>query len=188
MKLTSCFSLVLGFLAIGMDAGSATLKVSDGELMGASAVIVEGRTYNVEFLDGTCIERFNGCDDPSDFVFQNQASATFAASALLEQVLLDSPLGLFDSTPTLINGCTPAPAFNLCVIATPFYVGPTHVFTMKAYNWNGVFNDALEMNAYEPNNNFEDAYTTWARWTIPETGTLALFGLGLISLARSARK
>ena len=49
----------------------------------------DGNLYDVQFLDGSCISLFNGCDDVSDFTFQTQAAAILASQALLDQVLLD---------------------------------------------------------------------------------------------------
>ena len=45
-------------------------------------VLVDGDLYNVQFLDGTCSEMYNGCDSTSDFTFQTLAAATLASSAL----------------------------------------------------------------------------------------------------------
>ena len=48
------FAFVLVLVAAS-SAGAATLNVSGGQLLGASGVIVDGISYDVEFLDGTCI-------------------------------------------------------------------------------------------------------------------------------------
>ena len=36
---------------------------------------VGGSLYDVEFLDGTCVDLFTGCDDLSGFTFTDQAFA-----------------------------------------------------------------------------------------------------------------
>ncbi len=175
-------------LALPALADSATLLVENGELIGATGVQVHGRLYDVTFVDGSCIDLYGGCDAPSDFVFRDQASATLAAQALLNQVLLDGLAGSFDGMPRLTRGCEYGPLFNLCVMATPFDVSPERVFTLKAYNWsNG--RDELEMNAYEPFNDFADVYTTWANWTsVSEPGTFALLVCGLVGLGIARRR
>jgi hypothetical protein len=50
--------------------------------MGASDVLVDGSLYDVQFLDGTCIDLYDGCDEVSDFTFQTSASAVLASQAL----------------------------------------------------------------------------------------------------------
>jgi len=74
-----------------------------GQLLGASSVDAGGTLYNVEFLDGTCIDLYSGCDEVSDFTFQSFGAAQLASQALLDQVFIDGVDGLFDSDPTLIN-------------------------------------------------------------------------------------
>jgi hypothetical protein len=93
------FALLVAFVLVASGAQAATLNVVDGQLMGASGVNVDGNLYDVQFLDGTCIGLYNGCDEISDFTFQTEASALLASQALLDQVFLDSPEGMFDSNP-----------------------------------------------------------------------------------------
>ena len=45
-----------------MNAGALTLNVMDGQLMGVEDVIVEGISYDVQFVDGTCAGLIDGCD------------------------------------------------------------------------------------------------------------------------------
>ena len=51
----------------GLAARAATPDVVDGELVGASDVLVDGTLYDVKFQDGTCVDLFDGCDEVSDF-------------------------------------------------------------------------------------------------------------------------
>lgn len=53
---------------------SAVLNVQNGALFGATGVDVNGVLYDVSFLDGTCPELYNGCDQDSDFPFSNPGS------------------------------------------------------------------------------------------------------------------
>ena len=109
--------LLAVFMLASFSAGAANLNVAGGQLMGATGVIVDGSSYNVAFLDGTCIALYDGCDDASDFTFQTAAAATLASQALLDQVFLDG-IGLFDSNPALTNGLTHA---NTGSALTPYY-------------------------------------------------------------------
>ena len=115
------FPFVAFFSAVLMlapfSARAASLNVAGGQLMGATGVFVDGTSYNVAFLDGTCIALYDGCDEASDFTFQTAALATLASQALLDQVFLDG-IGLFDSNPALTNGLTHA---NTGSALTPYY-------------------------------------------------------------------
>ena len=77
--------LILEAVLILMASGAqaATLNVLGGQLMGASGVDVGGSLYDVQFLDGTCIDLYSGCDDVSDFTFQTQFYALLAALGAL---------------------------------------------------------------------------------------------------------
>ena len=90
-------SAVLFFVAGAAQA--ATLNAVGGQLMGASNVLVDGNLYDVQFLGGTCIALYNGCDAVSDFTFQTSAAAGLASQALLDQVFIDGGGGSFDTDP-----------------------------------------------------------------------------------------
>ena len=106
IMLTRTVLLAALLFLVTSGANAATLNVSGGQLLGASGVDVGGTLYNVEFLDGTCIALFDGCDAVSDFTFQTESGAVAASQALLDLVFLDvSGSELFDSAPSLTNGC-----------------------------------------------------------------------------------
>jgi len=120
MKVSSYIRTMIILLSLysGVSFGSVVLNIEGAQLLGASGINVDGRLLDVSFVDGSCIELFDGCDQASDFFFQDPVLANAANMALLEQVFVDSDLGLFDSDPRLINGC-----FLLtCIVLTP--VGP----------------------------------------------------------------
>ena len=120
-----------GFSAHARPATAATLLIQNGELVGADDVLVNGMLYDVRFVEGSCISLFTGCDDPSDLTFTTMADATLASEALLSQVLIDTPQGLYDSVPDLTFGCAVG-----CFIMTPFGSGATKA----AFNAPGVSN------------------------------------------------
>lgn len=87
------------------EASAATHIVNaNGQLTGATGVLVGGTAYDVEFVDGTCSAIFTGCDSPSDFILTGP-QALAAANALLEQVFTNSAAGSFDTIPSLTLGC-----------------------------------------------------------------------------------
>ncbi len=127
--------ILLALLAWSSTAGALTLTVVNGQLLGASNVDVGGTLYDVDFVDGTCVALFGGCDVSGPFIFSTQASRTMAAQALLDQVFVDGPLGAFDSTPDLTNGCEFA---DHCEVRIPSGIfAPTGDFGVQL-----AFNDA----------------------------------------------
>ncbi len=117
MKTTKFLSAV--FLALSLYAlpsFAVMLDIRNGVLHGANDITVGNALYDVSFKDGTCVDLFNGCDEQSDFFFTNQADALAASTALLDQVFIDIPAGLFDTDPTLANGCD---FFGFCTFQTP---------------------------------------------------------------------
>lgn len=170
-------------LIMAGSAGAATLNVVGGQLLGASGIDVSGVLYDVEFLDGTCISLFDGCDSLADFTFTTATAALSAATALLDQVFLDGLSGNFDSDPTLTNGCT---SFSLCQAVTPHGFLFDRPASARARNGIGVGNNNAVSNVVELESTFSSADVpslVWAVWTpIPEPGTAVLMGLGLLGL------
>ena len=122
--------LSTGFIAVNTQA--AVLEVDGGKLKGASGVIVDGKSFEIEFLDASCVDGFDGCDDPSDFAFNTQAAATLAAQALIDQVFLDGPDGDFDSHPETVVGCD---SISACAAVIPFtLIGANDFRGMAASN------------------------------------------------------
>lgn len=105
---------------LSLPAQAASLVVVGGELQGATGVTTIYGTYDVTFIDGTCVDLFSGCDDAaSDFIFSTEAEADAAAQALLDQVFLDATEGQFDSDPTLTRGCEFA---ETCLAVVPWRI------------------------------------------------------------------
>lgn len=111
------------------------------DLFGATGVEVEGRFFDVEFVDGSCFALFSRCDEADDFAFSTEASALAAAQALLDTVLienLDTPslLDNYDRFPSQTNGIGSIPLGNLLI---PFAVNGSIVDLAFAGNTNPDF-------------------------------------------------
>lgn len=146
-----------------------TLVVVGGELQGAKNVSVDGTLYDVEFLDGSCIELFDGCDEVSDFTFQTTRMVELASHALIETVFINGPSGLFDDNPSLTRGCIPGE--SLCYIFTVYWVHNFVHSTGQLYvagHASIEFLDDVLPWAWDPKyktrSSAGEKYT-WARWT-----------------------
>lgn len=111
-----CMLMLTWLLAFPSHA-AVVLHVSGGQLAGASGVMVKGVSYDVTFVDGSCVALFSGCNEAGDFMFKTQVDAVAASAALLEQVLLDGPLGNFDTRPQDTVGCS---YVYVCSALTPY--------------------------------------------------------------------
>ena len=99
--------------------------------MGGTGVNVAGSVYDFEIVEGTCVDLYDGCDEPSDFTFTTVEAAALAARALQDQVILDGGAGNFDSVPNLTAGCSGA----FCGTAFPYaLLNATEVSVVSAVN------------------------------------------------------
>ena len=186
---------VLGFSLYALHSQAATLIVEGGQLMGATGVDVGGSLYDVNFVDGTCIDLFDGCDSNSDFIFQSEALAILASQALLDQVFVDSAVGQFDSTASLTNGIE---SHQGAFAMTPYQLSTTpHRFHQQAAINYSVGNGTDYISGTEPTINGDVSHIgegTYAVWKvtpvpIPAAGWLFMSALlGLVGLQRKARR
>ena len=81
------------------SVNAATVVMSGGQLMGATGVEVNGASYDVAFLEGSCNSLYNGC---TGLPFTTSSESVAASQALLDQVI--QPQGISAGTPYLVNG------------------------------------------------------------------------------------
>lgn len=163
-------------LLITATAGlSATLNIQDGKLMGASGVNVGGSVFDVSFMDGSCVDHHNGCDDPLDFTFSNLAQASAAAQALLDQVFLSTAQGDFDNQPLLTYGCGAA---SVCRTLTAYARTGGTALTAASVNLTDV--DAIADRSVTAGHGLGAARgLNWAVWTPVPIATAQLSAVPL---------
>ena len=184
-----CALFIYGFVSVS-HAGIFKLNVENGILMGADFVEVNDSFYNVRFLDGTCIDLFNGCDEASDFVFNTEQSAADATSALLAQVFVDGVKGMFDSEPDSTYGCD---TIDVCVLYTVFQRGNA-IRTYAAYNFGSA--SSFQDNAFQINfsaaRDVTNGDKVWAVWIpaveVSAPGTAMILLMGIAGLLVSQRR
>ena len=116
MKLLKCFTVFIALAYTNITFAAIVHHIQYDQLVGATGIDINGDFYQVQFVDSSCILLFSNCDETTDFLFMDAQSGLDANLALLEQVLLDLPSGLFDSEPELTHGCYS----NIqCSIVTP---------------------------------------------------------------------
>lgn len=187
------FFLLMGFT---IHAQAATWNVVDGELLGAGDISIAGLsgTYSVEFVEGTCVGIFNGCDNPADdFAFTTEADAIAAAQALLDQVFLDPASGgpdTFDTDPEKTFGCF---GLSTCTAYIPWDIGTANegiAWTVGARNGAGGstgFNDnvivdtALGDDEWDSSTLGPSVYAVFSA-EIPVPGAVWLFGSALLGV------
>ena len=116
-----CISLLFVALSYSL-AFSTTLIIEDGQLMGATDVLILGETYDVRFADGSALDIYLGGDKTAYYV--SPVDPEVASLALLNEVLLNGGTYLFDANPSLTSGIE---STDVGYIWTPAEVGVTGV-------------------------------------------------------------
>jgi opacity protein-like surface antigen len=183
---------------LASPAAAATLITNgSGQLTGATGVSVNGASYDVEFVEGTCAALFGGCDSISDFPFQNEADATTAMQALLDQVFTDGPVGQFNSDYSMTLGCDTNTTGG-CTAMIPLELQFSSLTGRGAYNTDG--SDYIIWTGLSSTYDTSlDNFWVWARFTpslaappdpsaVPEPSTWAMMLLGFGAIGFAARR
>jgi PEP-CTERM motif len=198
---TFLIATLIAFFALGPNArATAILDVNgSGILTGAQNVNVNGTLYDVQFVDGTCAGVFGGCTSASDFAFNSFSDALAAAQALGAQVLIDQGSYQFDSHPYMVNGCS---FLFDCDTNVPFASTGTYVEYAWYENYDIPADDQFSpgitvslITADTSGSATPGSATNWAVFSpaaapnsVPEPGSLALFGGALIALILVMRR
>lgn len=169
-------------LALINNASAASLNVTDGILMGASGVSVNGELYDVEFKDGLIGNSFN--------TFTTYQFTLAASQALLNQVFN----GIYDSNPNLTNGCTSTIYCDLMTAYSTYSISGEqyHSFytarnsTKETGDVGYISSTISTIDISKSSNNTLAIWTKQATATAvpePEAYAMMLAGLGLVGFA-----
>lgn len=201
--LRNFYSLVFALLSAVAVYGPLTpetqaaviLNVSNGQLTGAQNVNVQGTLYDVSFTDGTCLDLFSGCDNAaSDFTFTTFDSAFAAATALVEQVFIDTVEGLFGSDPELTQGCE---GLAVCFYSIPYTISRSRFDALIAHNLADNGADFVSSSfAFQTTDYFGLPNDTFAVFSlasnipvqVSEPSTLLLFGVAMLGVGIAFRR
>ena len=162
------------------------LDIAGSQLLGARNIDIGGSLFDVAFVEGSCMAIYGGCDESTDFTFASEVSANVAARALLLQVFLDTPEGLFDTEPELTFGCSSTSA---CEVLIPFEARtPTVYRNVRLLNRMGGlsngFSPLFANPSFDTTDQIDEVFAVFTPSTsVPEPSTLILFGMGMSGLA-----
>jgi hypothetical protein len=203
-KMIGVCVLAFGLLASNVYAVTVEMDAS-GLLSGVSGVNLNGKQYDVAFLDGTCNSVYGPCDEQGlNLMFHSYSDAHDANSALISQAFSSNANGTFEYAGN-IAGCSPQLSLTgLCELNTPFaaytkfnYVEAAagFVYTMGSHGPYIGTTNGFRLTDDLGTMQYANQYV-WARWTVtpvpvtpvPEPSILALMCVGLIPLLARLRK
>jgi hypothetical protein len=191
------FSVIAGSMILVVSAANASvILVTQGDqLIGADNVNVNGVLYDARFVEGTCEEVYGSCIQ-SSFTFTDSPTAFAASEALVNDVFVDGPAGMFDSSPILTLGCDIA---DRCDALTPYSLSDVGVLVTSGRSG---FIESQDFAGFktvlftDPDTRtlFNDVYVTWTLSSatppveVSAPSILTIFVLALIGLGASRFK
>lgn len=182
--------LLLSFIQIQTSAAATLLTDPSGQLLGAQDVDVDGRLYNVTFIDDSPRDIFA---DATNFDASNFADASLFADALLNQVLI----GVYSDDQTRTSGCESSNV-SRCNILTPYSLNTNTgiLESAAAVNWVATtqpgFDDTVSLDttswSYDTSADNRRVYADWQLAVVPIPAAAWLFGSALLGLAGIARR
>ncbi|WP_169569828.1 hypothetical protein [Sneathiella limimaris] len=87
MRVVVCFmGLALAYFWVASQSYAATLLIKDNTLVKITGLQAGDKFYDVEFVDGSCVELFDGCDEESDFLSLPNDQLENLTTALSDQI------------------------------------------------------------------------------------------------------
>lgn len=151
-------------LSLSLSVNALTLITDMGQLIGARGVDVNGIDLDVEFIDGSCVSLYSGCNSAGDFYFETFQPAIQASTALNTQVFL----GEYDVNTSLIRGCEDG---QRCDIYTPYAsLNATRFAHIRAQQFGGTSSDLVASGHATGSATFDFTLApaaTFAIWSLP---------------------
>lgn len=177
--------MVLLTIASGFNTANAALILDgDNKLSRVTNIDVDGVLYDVEFIDGTCADLFDGCNATSTLPFNSITELGNAFTALMMVPGFSSYFGV--NTP--YGMLTGLEIFNSNSIWTPYNIIGFDADYLEVR----VFDNTLASSVFvqvSPSSALDTYITTglatYAVWTpteVSEPTTVAILALGLLGL------